>query len=70
MEARPLKKPVELAAAKNDQTQGSDTSADRRSGLRAVGTELSSDGLEQIAILLLAIGRENEPVSRERSKPQ
>lgn len=68
--ARPLKKPVELAAAKNDPPLDSDTAADERSGLRAIGTELSSDGLEQIAILLLEIGREHEPVSMGRSEPQ
>lgn len=67
-EARPLKKPVEPPVTKNAFPQGSSTAADGRSELRAIGTELSSDGLEQIAILLLAIGRENEPVCGNHSE--
>jgi len=51
------------------QTDGQ-TAAAGQGGLRVIGTELSTEGLEEIAILLLKLGRVNEPACGDRSHPQ
>lgn len=39
--------------------------ADRDGGLRVIGGELTTDGLEQIALLLLRIGRPREQATED-----
>jgi hypothetical protein len=70
MESGPLKNRVDPPNTRDGPQADGETVADRQGGLGVVGSDLSTDGLEQIAILLLKLGRANEPTCGDRSDRQ
>jgi len=70
MESSPLKIRVDPPATRDVLQKDGQIAADLQGELRVIGTELSTDGLEQIAILLLKLGHTNEPACGDCSDPQ